>query len=508
MQSILRIRPVGLALALAVTSAPAAADPLRYAEDQAPGIVNPLFTSTMSEARLGELVFEGLYTDDLDLRTAPDLAESAELSVDRTELVIRLRKDVSWHDGEPFTADDVVFTIQAMKDQGTASTEAGRVAWIDSAEVVDSHTVRLRFGRPEASPEDKLFFKILPKHRFDGTAVKRTDPFRNKPVGTGPFALDRYNDDGSITLRRYEQHRDAAGLPEIVMREVSDKNYQAKLLLYESLEALVRVLPRDLAMLDKDRGVELYPYQTNSWWYLGFNLNGGPWADPRVRQAIGHMVDKEALLAPIGTGDTVTGPFVPSSPFYNHEVKARAVSAGQASALLEEAGYKKVEGVWTRAGKPLTLRISAHKSLESAQEVVINLQSQLQRQGLTVEVDFMDEASWRGKVWRDRDFDVVLSQWSFDRNEDVREQFHSQGSRNFTGYASAETDKLLDEARDAIDPQQKKAALRKLHAQVHDDAPMVFLWTLDSYSAMRTRVDDVVVHPFYFFTWADDWTLD
>lgn len=501
-------RPVLAAslLALALTGGSPAAD-LRYAEDQAPGIVQPLFATTMAEARINELIFEGLYTDDRDLATRPDLAASSQLSADRTEMTIRLRPDARWHDGQPVTARDVVFTIQAMKDPATASTEPGRVEWIESATVIDELTVRLRFQRAEARPEDKLNFKILPAHRFSSSSVKRSDPFRSRPIGSGPFQLIRYNDDGSISMSRVDGHRDNPQLEGVVMREVSDKGYQAKLLIYESLEVLVRVLPRDLATLQANRKIELHPYQTNSWWYLGFNLNQPTFADARVRQALALMLDSNSLLAPIGTGELLSGPFVRSSPYYNHEVPPLGRDLDRAAALLTEAGYTKTAQGWSKGGRPLSLKVSAHKSLESAQEVVINLQSQLQSQGVKVEVEFLDEVSWRANIWRERRYDLVLSQWSFDRNEDIREQFHSQGSRNFTGYKSPEVDRLLDRARDTLDPQEKKQVLRQVHAQVHKDLPMHFLWTLDSYAAMSTKVGNVVVHPFYFFTWATDWTL-
>jgi len=493
--------------ALFLTSLPASGAPFRYAEDQAPAIANPVFATTMSEARINELLFSGLYTDNKDLATSPLLAESAELSEDFTELTISVRQDVRWHDGSPFTAEDVVFTIEAMKDRGTLSTEAGRVAWIDKAEVIDAYTLKLTFVHPEARPEDKLFFKILPKHGFDSTTLKRTDPFRANPIGTGPYTLDNFNDDNSISLVANDNYNGSVRLDEIVMREVSDKNYQAKLLLYESLEALVRVLPRDLAVLQNNRKVELYPYQTNSWWYLGFNMDRSTYQDERVRQALAQLVDVEALLAPVGTGDILSGPFVKSSPFYNHDVRGWSHAPMDATALLEEAGYVQEAGSWSKDGKPLEMKIYAHKSLESSQEVVINLQSQWQAAGIGVDVDFLDEARWKSMVWKDREFDVILSQWSFDRNEDVREQFHSNGSRNFTGYVNHEVDELLDKARDTTDPQEKKAAMRQIHSIVRNDTPMIFLWTLDSYSAMSTSVRNVVIHPFYFFTWATDWQM-
>ena len=494
-----------LSLILLVAPLLGVAGTFRYAEDQAPAIANPLFTTTMSEARLNELVFDSLFNDNAELATTPSLVESMEQNERGTELTLHLRQDIEWHDGQPFTAKDVVFTINAMKDHRTLSTEAGRAEWIASVSSSSEYTVNLVFEEPEATPQDKLYFKILPAHRFDSTEVKRTDNFRASPIGTGPYELKRYNDDNSITLQKSEGYRKDLEIPEIVMREVSDKNYQAKLLLYESLEALVRVLPRDLAVLQNNRKVELYPYQTNSWWYLGFNLERAPFDDVRVRQAISYMVDIEGLLAPIGTGDIITGPFVKSSPYYNHKVSALAPNQGRVQTLLEEAGYTYDGNRWSKKGVPLSIRIKAHKGIESSQEVVINLQSQLQAAGVEVEVDFLDKAHWKASVWKDRDFDTILSQWSFDRNEDIREQFHSEGTRNFTTYSNEEVDALLTLSRTTRDPQEKKQALRKLHALVHDDTPMVFLWTLDSYSAMSTKVNNVVIHPFYFFTWVSDW---
>ena len=126
-------------------------------------------------------------------------------------------------------------------------------------------------------------------------------------------------------------------------------------------------------------------------------------------------------------------------PTYNHDIAPYAHDPAAAAQLLEHAGYRRSGDHWTKNGQPLELHLSAHKSLESSQEIVINLQSQLQSQGIAVDVEFLDDATWKAKIWRERDYDLILSQWSFDRNEDVREQFHSKGSRNFTGYASETT---------------------------------------------------------------------
>ena len=502
------MRMLALTGALLALSGTAVASPFRYAEDRAPAIVSPLFTTTMSEARLNELVFEGLFTDDLDLRSTPRLAESWHVADDHMSMTIDLRRDVLWQDGQPLTAADVVFTIQAYQSRETASTESGRVAFIESAEAQGDYTVVLGFSKPEFQPEDNLHFKILPAHRFDGPDIKRTHRFRSTPIGTGPWRVVGFNDDNAITMVRHKDYYGEAGMSEVTMREVADKNYQAKLLIYESLEALVQVLPRDLAALQNDRKVELYPYQTNSWWYVGYNLRDERFKDQRVREALSCFVDTERLLAPVGTGEIVTGPFVKSSPYYNHDVPAQKLDEDRGKALLQEAGYTLTGRQWTLDGQPLKVRLATIENLETAQDVVIQLQAQLQNAGISVETEFLGSAEWKQRVWRDHDFDLILSQWTFDRNEDIWEQFHSSGARNFVGYSNPEVDAKLDESRLVTDPQQKKALLRQVHAAVAADDPMIFLWTLDSYSAMSVKVKNVVVHPFYFFTWARDWQLD
>lgn len=178
------------ALSASVALPAVAGTSLRYAEDQAPGIVNPLFSTTMAEARINELLFDSLYTDDRELATTPALAATSALSTDMLELTVKLRDDVSWHDGTRFTADDVLFTVNALKEPTNASTEAGRVEFIESVRANSAYEVVFRFRQPEARPEDKLFFKILPAHAFNkNTKVSRTDPFRTHPLGTGPYSL-------------------------------------------------------------------------------------------------------------------------------------------------------------------------------------------------------------------------------------------------------------------------------------------------------------------------------
>jgi len=235
------------------------------------------------------------------------------------------------------------------------------------------------------------------------------------------------------------------------------------------------------------------------------SLDRKPFSNGSLREAISLAIDTRKLLAPIGTGKLITGPYVTSSPYYNHTVQPTTPNLERSNMLLQELGYTLVDNYWAKDGKPLTITLSVHKSLLSAQSVAINLQSQFQKAGFRLELQFLEDIDWRNSIWRNSDFDILLSQWSFDRNEDIREQFHSNGTKNFTAYNSQTVDDLLDTAKATRSPQVKKETLREIHRILSEDRPMIFLWTLDSYTAVSNQVEGVTIHPFYYFTWINDW---
>ena len=148
-------------LLLAALAAPAVAGSLRYAEDSAPAIVNPLYSTTMAEARVNELLFGGLYADDRDLRATPLIAEGATLNAAADELRVTVRPGLTWHDGKPLTARDVAFTVETLQDPKTLSTEAGRVDWVQSVSVVNDREVVFKLKRPDPQAIEKLFLSLI-----------------------------------------------------------------------------------------------------------------------------------------------------------------------------------------------------------------------------------------------------------------------------------------------------------------------------------------------------------
>lgn len=502
----------GLFVALALSVAGhAGAGGFEYAEDELAYSLNPLHELSMAETRLNELLFESLWGPGYDGYPEPRLADAYEQAQDKKSMTVFLRERLTWSDGEPLTADDVAFTIKAYQNPKTGSPDRSRLAFIKKAEVVNRTTVKITFVDPEHDPLEKFYFKILPKHRFDNTAVQRTHPFWFKPTTSGPYEL-KAQDLGTWSLQTNPYAMREPGVGEIKVREMPDKNQQVSSLGYGYIQAMINVPSQYLAEVERSRNADLIPYQSKSWWYVGMNLKDPDLKKPAVRSALARAVDLDESLSLIGEGYRISGPFVPSSKYYNHAESVQLVEqdVGEAAALLESASMsQEAEGFWGAKGKPLKLRIFYRAGMgDQGQTVALNLQAQLRRFGIdAADPVAMDKAVWNEKVFVERDFDLVLDSWSFDKNENIYDLFHSSGTQNFVGYANKEVDKLLEKAIAETDPAAKVVFMQEAHRVLAQDLPYMFLWSLRSYTALRREVESVFIQPFYYFSQFPDWQL-
>lgn len=487
------------------------AEGFEYAEDELAFTLNPLHESSMAETRLNELLFESLWGPGYDGSPEPRLADAFELSPDRKTLTVYMREGLKWSDGEPITAADIEFTVAAYQNPRTASPDRSRLSFIKKASAVAEYTVRFVFAEPEAEPLPKLYFKILPKHRFEGTAVERTHPFWFKPSTSGPFTLAS-QDLGTWSLEVNPFAVRPPKIQAVKVREMPDKNQQVSSLGYGYIQAMVNVPAQYLPEVERSRAADLVPYQSKSWWYLGMNGRNADLKKIPVRNAIARAVDLDEALSLIGEGYRISGPFVPSSKYYNHSESIALVAQDttEAARLMEAQGYTRdAAGIWGRGGKPLKLRIFYRAGMgDQGQTVALNLQGQLRRFGLDASDPVaMDKSVWNEKVFVARDFDIVLDSWSFDENENVYDLFHSAGTQNFVGYTNKEVDGLLDKAIAETDPAAKVTYMQEIHRLLAQELPYVFLWSLRSYTALRREVESVFVQPFYYFSQFPDWRL-
>ncbi len=500
---------VVLVLLTAASPSPAA---LRYAEATAPSTLNPLLARDMSSLRAAELLYEGLVTPPDAGEVRPLLAESWRVGEDGRTVTFRLRRGVRWHDGTPFTARDVVFTVRAGKDPSNNSPLRSQFDAFRSVEAVDEHTVRFRLARPAANPIFLFDFRILPAHLYpDG----RIQPGGASPVGTGPFRFEQWTPSGEVHLRAnpsYHRHGQP-GIKEIEVTAVPDANIRNELLRYGALDMVPRVRPVDIPLLEQLSGIRLYPYSTLSYAFLAFNFRNPLLRDARVRRAVVHALDRQAMLRAHygGRGVVVSGPFPPSSWAYNFDVKPWDHDPETAARLLDEAGLRDTDGdgIRERSGKPVRLTLVSLASDEAQRAVVLDIQQQLRTTGLEIDIRFLEPLVWRRSVFQEHDFDMVLAEWTFDHSVNIYSLFHSTeagpGRNNLGGYANPDVDRLLDESQRTTSSERLRALYAELHRVLHDDLPYVFLWNLQRYAAVSARIRNVRIHPFYLFSYVGTW---
>ena len=498
--------------------------PFTYVEDNAPSSLHPSYSRKMVEVRMNELVFEGLFTTDQYLKPTGELAKVWTVSPDSKAIEIELNERY-WHGEErrPVTADDVLFTITALQDERSQSTQARAVSFIQTAAKACAPTenpcrkVRITFSRAVPEPERFLLFKILPAHKFPaGKPLKmRGDPFHRRPSGSGPFKFMKRSEN-IIALSRATSVEDKRRLTRVNAQFMPDKELQVRILNYGNIHSVVRILPKDRPVVEKIQAVSLVPYSTFSWWYIGVNHRNGHLQNLNVRRALAMAIDRSKIReATLGDGETITGPFSPRSPYYNKKIRPYETSrlkdrqrTRQVESLMKKAGYTREKGgnrFFVKRGYRVSLTMKVSSDLRPYELAVLNLQTALQRAGFRVSLQWLEASAYQQVVRERKDFDLTVSQWTFSQNADVRSLFHSEGRLNYINYRMKEMDRRLDEAQNAQDPDVLLAVNARVHQLAHDDLPYIFLWSLVDYSAVSRKLTGVRLHPYNYFAWADSW---
>ncbi|MGE5173786.1 MAG: ABC transporter substrate-binding protein [Betaproteobacteria bacterium] len=497
---------------------------LNYGEYGRPATLDPITSNEMISLRLTELIFNGLVGINEKQEIVPELAEKWDRSPDGRTYTFHLRKDVTWHpkEGEepkPFTADDVVFTYKIMMHPRTITPLKVRYEFIDSVEKIDDYTVKFTLKRPILNALAKFSFKIIPKHALGNpNYLTRDDRFVQNPIGTGPYILKNVTAEREIVLAANDNYfKGRPHLDTIVAKPFADQNIMTQALMFNAIDMIVLVNPRDIPEVQGDKRFVLQPYNALSYSFFGYNCQNPLLADKRVRKAFTYAVNRQEMLDSFfnGQGTIISGPFAPGSWAYNLDVQPLPFDPQKATALLQEAGFTPgPDGIMQKNGKKLalTLKVPIEKESEAVKRVVLAFKNYLKNIGVDIKVEFKEWQAWKEDVFLDHEFDIVFASWVFDDSADISSLFHSgeigPWKNNFGSYSNPEVDGLINESKLTLDHEKRRTINRKLHAILSEENPYTFLWTLTNYAAYHKKVRRVAIHPYKFFSYADEWFME
>jgi peptide/nickel transport system substrate-binding protein len=430
---------------------------------------------------VGRHIYSGLVKFNQTMEVVPDLAEKWEVSSDGKVLTFNLRRGVRFHNGDELSAEDVVVSLDRIRDPKTASPLRTSFASIEAVDAVNALTVRVRLAKPDAAIMTTLAepqAAILPR----GVLRQRGD-MNNVAVGTGPFRLLSRRKDVNTVLARNDRYF-VPGIPHldrIEFRIITDDTARSVALRTGQVQFMDRVQEATAAVLRRIPGIVIVSGPSLNLRAAIPNLQRRPWNDVRVRQALAIGIDRKEIVDGVlgGQGEALTSGPIPSNlwaalsePCYPRPDVARAKE------LLAQAGYPN--------GFSSSLMSFGEISLLS--DTAIALREQALRLGIDLKLELLELGIVQSRRGRG-DYDVVIGGFSAsDPDPWLSRVFQTGGTGNFNKFSDSQVDALLDRARSTSDQAQRKTLYQQAQRRLCELAPVIWLYTGNEQFAMRPEV--------------------
>ncbi len=423
------------------------------------------------------LLFDGLTSHNGKNEVAPGLAKSWEFDETACTYTFHLEEGVVWHDGEPFTAEDVKFTIEAVMDPENASENAPDFEDVEEITVTDEHTVSFRLSAPNVAFLDYMTMAVLPEHLLAGEDMQTSDFFR-APVGTGPYKLESWDVGQAIVLTKNEDYfKGTPHIDQVIFKIVSDDN--AKTLQMAAGELDLALLPPKAARSFADReGYVCYDMKTADYRGILFNFNNPFWQENRdIIPAVCHAIDRQAIIDAVllGQGVPAYGPL--QRNIYNKEdVERYEYSPEKAAEILEAAGCVRGEdGIYRRGGEPLSFVISVGAGDQVRVDMAQAAAQQIRAVGIDCAVEIPTKVDWNSQM-------SYLIGWGspFDADDHTYKVFGTGKGANYSGYSNAAVDRYLTQARSSDDPEARAESYARFQEELAKDPAYAFICYIDA----------------------------
>lgn len=457
--------------------------------------LNPVLAQDSASSDINGLVFNGLIKYNRDLQGfVGDLAESWEIRPGpEPEITFHLRRGVLWHDGKPFTAEDVKFTFDKIMDEKTQTVRRSDYELVKKVEVVDPYTFRVSYKQPFSPGLGTWGIGILPKHLLEKEDIN-TSSFNRNPVGTGPFRFVEWVSDEKIVLEanpRYFEGR--PHLDRIIYRIIPETSLSEMELLTKGVD-YYGVLPHQYRRMSEIPFLKIYSQPSLAYTYIGYNLRNPLFQDKRVRQALTHAIHREEIVQYVlyGFGKVISGPFPSHLWYYNPHVKPLPYDPQKAKKLLAEAGWQDSDGdgVLDKEGKPFRFKLITNSGNDIRRDVGVLVQRQLRELGIDVIFETYEWSVFLKNFINAKHFDACILGWSLSPDPDDYMIWHSsqiEKGFNFISYVNPEADRLWEEGRKEYDLERRRKIYWRIHELIAEDQPYTFLFSPIGISALQRK---------------------
>jgi peptide/nickel transport system substrate-binding protein len=449
-------------------------DTIRFGLASAPANLDPRYATDATSARINRLLYRRLVDFDENTRPRAALADWEVLSPTHYRFHLDPRR-AGFHDGRALTAADVAATYQSILDPDKPSPHAGTLKLIDRITVLDDDTLDFTLKRPDPLFPGYLVIGLLPAE-----AIAGNHPFHESPLGSGPFMLRDWPEPGRLSLTRREDGQ------VIEFQAIGDPTVRVLKLLRGEVDILQNDLPAELlAYLDSKQDVQVTYAEGSNFAYIGFNLEDPQTSDLRVRQAIAHAINREAIIEYVlgGAARPAAALLPPDHWAGNPALQGYTFDPARARSLLAEAGFDPAH--------PLKL---TYKTSTDAVRIRIAtiIQQQLRDVGIETGLQSYDWGTFYGDI-KSGHFQMYSLAWVGIKTPDIfRYAFHSTSlppeGANRGRLVSSRVDRLIETAEQGDSLPAQAALYREVQQALLQLLPYIPLWYEDHVFAARTDV--------------------
>jgi len=448
-------------------------------------VFNPVVAAGSESNQVNSVLFNQLVRlDKTTLKPSPDLAEKWDVSADGLTWTFNLRKDVKWHDGQPFTADDVKYTFDTIQKPETNTRLRSDLSSIKEITVVDPSTVKFQLSKSFAPLPVFLAYTagIVPKHLLEKLDINTAAEFNKKtPVGTGPFKMKEYVTSSHVQLvANPDYFRGKPKLDSITFKIVPDPNAILAQLSTGELSFSRAAAPSQLAGIERNPKMEIVKVDRPGWLHVSPNLTNPLFQDKRVRQAMSYAINRQAISDSAGDGQLppASGPIPPFlKDWYNPAVQPYPYDLPKAKALMAEAGWTPgADGILQKDGKPFKFTFTWGRTA-GRDAFGVPVHQDLKKLGMDVTAEVGEWTAYL-KKFQERAYECVLDGWVAPYDPDVYAYFHSTaatGGKNISQYNSPVLDKMLEDGRAEVDYARRKKIYDEMQLFIQDEQPEIFL---------------------------------
>ncbi len=472
-----------LLLAAALTAPAAAASQIVVAQGVDATTMIPNMESVTSTNNVLEHIYDTMVWRDENLVIEPALAVSWETPDDLT-WIFHLREGVYWHDGTPFTAADIKYTLDYILDTDNASQYRPYHVLIEEVEVIDDLTVRITTEAPHPLMLARLSMtQIFAKHHME--AHDRTYLASN-PLGTGPYTFVEWVRDERIVLERNEDHwRGPAAVERIIFRPIPESSTRIAELSTGNVDVIVNVPPHQMATVDNIAGAGVATVPSVRVIFLGINTeNEGPWQNKLVRQALNYALNREIIIEAILDGlGTLLAPGGLSNYHFGFDptVEPFPYDPDKAQELMAEAGYP--DGFEIN----IVIPDGRYAMDREVGEAIVGM---LRNIGLTVNYEILEWGVYVGRINAREMSDLYLLGWG-GATVDAEGTFGPllRSGNPLSYFSNEEVDSLILAGATTVDPDARMAIYAELHRLLKEEAPWVYLHQQEDIYGLADRLN-------------------